>query len=161
MLPHYQRILVPMDLSLNSIQAFKHAIMLARHNDSRLHLLHVIPEVDAAMRSYIEAMLVKGSLDRFEHDHEEKAIKTLQQKLKDFAAQELTDHPEDFERIDSFEVLHGNPITRILQVADRIEADMVVMGAHSKGEIHYPFLGHTAEKVLRKSMRPVMIIPTT
>ncbi|MBN2643885.1 MAG: universal stress protein [Desulfuromonadaceae bacterium] len=159
MLPHYQHILVPMDLSPNSIQAFKHAIMLARHNDSRLHLLHVIPEVDAAMRSYIEAMLVKGSLDRFEHGHEDKARETLQDELKSFAARELADHPEDLNRIDTFEVLHGNPITQILQTAERVDADVVVMGAHSKGQLEYAFLGRTAEKVLRKSVRPVLVIP--
>lgn len=159
MLPNYQHILVPMDLSPNSVNAFKHAVMIARRNNAKLHLLNVVPEVDAAMRSYISAMMIKGDLVRMEHEQEDRARKILQQELKDFAAEELKDHPEDLDRIETFEVLHGDPVNKILLEAERINADMIVMGSHSKGSVHYPTLGSTAKRVLRKTVRPALVIP--
>jgi len=159
MLPNYKNILVPTDLSHNAVHAFKHAIMMARRNKAQLHLLHVIPEVDASMRSYISAMMLKGSLDRFETEHEDQALLTLQKELKEFAEQELADHPEDLQRVASIQVVHGHPVAKILQTADQLNADVIVMGSHGKGPVEYAFLGSTAEKVLRKSKRPVFVIP--
>ncbi|BCR04120.1 universal stress protein [Desulfuromonas versatilis] len=159
MLPNYSNILVATDLSQNSVHAFKHAVMMARRNQAKIHLLHVVPEVDASMRAYISAMMVKGSLDKFEAQHEEEARQEIQKRLKKFAEDELADHPEDLQRIASIEVSHGHPVAKILQVADQNKIDVIVMGSHGKGAIEHAFLGSTTEKVLRKSKRPVFVIP--
>jgi nucleotide-binding universal stress UspA family protein len=159
MLPNYKDILVATDLTPNSVQAFKHAVMMARRNKANIHLLHVIPEVDPNMRSYISAMMLKGSLEKFDTQHEEEARQVIRERLKKFAADELADHPEDLERVTSVDVLHGDPVARILQTADRLQVDVIVMGTHGKGAMEYTFLGSVAEKVLRKTRRPVFIVP--
>jgi len=159
MLPNYSNILATTDLTSTAVQAFKHAVMMARRNNANIHLLHVVPEVDPTMRSYVSAMMAKGSLEKFDSQHEEEARQEIQRRLEAFARGELADHPEDLKRVKSIEVLHGNPVARILQTADRVEADVIVMGTHSKGQLEYTFLGSVAEKVLRKSRRPVFIVP--
>ncbi len=159
MLPNYSNILVPTDLSANSVLAFKHAVMMARRNKAKIHLLHVVPDVDASMRSYISAMFPKGSLDKFESQHEDEARKEIERRLKSFAEEELADHPEDLERVVSILVEHGHPVLQILQAADRVNADAIVMGSHGKGTIEHAFLGSTTEKLLRKTKRPVFVIP--
>ncbi len=159
MLPNYKDILVATDLTPNAVQAFKHAVMMARRNKANIHLLHVVPEVDPSMRSYISAMMLKGSLDKFDTQHEEEARQEIRERLKKFAEDELADHPEDLERVTSVDVLHGNPVARILQTADRLQIDVIVMGTHGKGAMEYSFLGSVAEKVLRKTRRPVFIVP--
>jgi nucleotide-binding universal stress UspA family protein len=159
MLPNYKEILVATDLTPNAVQAFKHAVMMARRNKANIHLLHVVPEVDPSMRSYISAMMLKGSLEKFDTQHEEEARQEIRDRLKKFAADELADHPEDLERVTSVDVLHGDPVARILQTADRLQIDVIVMGTHGKGAMEYSFLGSVAEKVLRKTRRPVFIVP--
>jgi nucleotide-binding universal stress UspA family protein len=57
------------------------------------------------------------------------------------------------------EVHHGDPASMILGVADRLDVDMIVLGSHSKGKLHYAFLGSVAEKILRKTHRVVVIVP--
>ena len=47
----------------------------------------------------------------------------------------------------------------ILDVADRLDADMIILGSHTKGRLHYAFLGSVAEKILRKTHRTVVIVP--
>jgi nucleotide-binding universal stress UspA family protein len=52
-------------------------------------------------------------------------------------------------------------VVKILEAADRLQVDVIVLGAHGKGLIEYAFLGSTTERVLRKSKRPVFVIPIT
>lgn len=159
MLPNYENILYATDLTPNSEYAFKHAVLLARKSPAKIHLLHVIPEVDAGVRSYVSAVMGAGQLEKFETQHENEARSEIKRKLEKFAREELADHPEDFKNIDSIEVLHGHPVSQILQTAERLNADVIVMGTHGKGALEHTFLGSVTEKVLRRSKRPVFVIP--
>jgi nucleotide-binding universal stress UspA family protein len=159
MLPSYQHILFATDRTPNSEHAFKHAILLARHSNAKIHILHVIPQVDASFRSYVSAVMGQGKLEEFEGQHEENALNLIKKKLEDFTKRELKDYPEDLKNIDDIEVIHGHPVTKILQTAVRLSADVIVMGTHGKGALEHTFLGSVAEKVLQKAKRPVFTIP--
>jgi nucleotide-binding universal stress UspA family protein len=103
--------------------------------------------------------MAEGSLDQFESRNEEDALQEIRRRLKKFADDELASHPEDLERVATIEVAHGHPVVKILETADRLNVDVIVMGAHGKGLIEHAFLGSTTEKVLRKTSRPVFVIP--
>lgn len=160
MLPHYKNILVTTDFSANSALAFRHAVMLARHNDATIHMLHVVPEIDSSMRSYLSAAMgdEKG-LDHFEKLNDSQARQKLKDELDHFAGEELTDHPEDLERFAGSVVVHGDTVSKILETAEEVNSDVIVMGTHGKGAIEHAFLGSVAEKVLQRSRRPVFVIP--
>lgn len=159
MLPYYQRILVTTDFTPNSEFAFKHAVMLARHNNAKIFLLHVLPQVDSTMRSYISSILGESQLDELEHSNMERARDDLKASLDSFAKKELAAFPEDLARFAGAEVAIGHPVIKILEVADRLDVDLIVMGTHGKGVIEHAFLGSVAEKVLKKSTRPVFVVP--
>ncbi len=159
MIPQYKTVLYATDLSDNAAHAFRHAIGIARTFNARIHILHVLPEVDAAVMNYVSTVMGKDKLADFEVVHKEEIKDEIRQRLHQFAKDELADHPEDVDRISGVEVHHGSPIVEILAAADRINADMIVMGTHSKGALKYAFLGSVAEKVLRKSHRPTLVIP--
>ncbi len=159
MLPVYKTILVTTDLTPNSEHAFKHAVVVARQTDAKIHLLHVVPEIDNTFRTYVSAVMGEGKLAEFEKTHEEDAKQEVRQELEHFAHTELEDHPEDLARFAGVTVLHGHPVPQILKTADELDADLIVMGTHGKGALEYTFLGSTAEKVLRKSKRPVFVVP--
>ena len=57
MLPNIKSILLATDLSENSTEAFKHAVMLSRAGDAKIHLLHVVAEVDSGVRTYVAAVM--------------------------------------------------------------------------------------------------------
>ncbi len=159
MLPAYKNILIATDLTPNSEHAFKHAVLLARHSKAKIHLLHVVPEVDSSFRSYVSSIMGEGKLESFEAQHEDQARNKLKKELEEFTRNELANFPEDFKNIASIEIVHGRAVSQILQTADRIEADVIVMGTHGKGVLGHTFLGSVAEKVLQKSKKPVFIIP--
>ncbi len=159
MLPHYEKILVTTDFTPNSDNAFKHAVMLARQNNAKIYLLHVLPLVDSSMRSYLSSVLGESKLEDLEQSNMEKARTTLKDNLDEFAKTELKDYPEDYARFAGAEVAAGHPVVKILETADRLDVDVIVMGTHGKGLLEHAFLGSTAEKVLKKSPRPVFAIP--
>jgi nucleotide-binding universal stress UspA family protein len=159
MLPSYNKILVTTDLTPNAEFAFKHAVMLARHNGAKIYLLHVLPQVDSSMRSYLSAVLGESRLEGFEKSNMEKAQDDLKRTLDDFAKQELASFPEDLARFAGTEVVTGHPVIKILETADRLDVDLIVMGTHGKGAIEQAFLGSVAEKVLKKSKRPMFVVP--
>ena len=159
MLPNYRNILYATDLTQNSQYAFKHAVLLARTSQAKIHLLHIVPEIDAGFRTYVSTIMGQGMLESFEAKHEEEAHKDLKARLEQFIQDELADRPEDLKNIASIEVVHGDAVAKILMVADKLDADVIVMGTHGKGAITHAFLGSVAEKVLRKTKRPVFVIP--
>lgn len=159
MLPAYQDILVATDFTPNSDHAFKHAVMLARLHQAKIHLIHVVAQVDTSMRSYISAVMGQDQLEELEQSHEQEAHATLKKQLHDFAEKELAEFPDDLKRFAGAEVFTGNPVSCILTEAARLNADVIVMGTHSKGALEHAFLGSVAEKVLQKSNRPIFVIP--
>jgi len=159
MLPNYKNILYATDLTPNSEYAFKHAVMMARRSKAKIHILHVVPEIDAGFRSYVSAVMGAGNLESFEDQHEQQARNDLKKRLETFAHEELEDHPEDLKNIAAIEVVHGHAVSEILLAADRSDAEVIVMGTHGKGTKGHTFLGSVAEKVLHKSRIPVFVIP--
>lgn len=159
MLPAYKAILVPTDLSHNSANAFKHAVMLARQNGAQIHLLHVVQQVDSAMRGYISAVMGDARLEEFEVKHQQDAQVILKKELDKFAKDELAAFPDDLARFAGAEVLIGDPVVKILEQANQLNVDVIVMGAHSKGALEHAFLGSVTERVLKKANRPVFVVP--
>jgi len=159
MIPKYRRILYATDLTPNAAHAFRHAIAVARSHGAAITLLHVLPEIEPAVLNYVSTVMGEARLSDLEHAHTEEVRDEIRKKVHEFAKQELLDSPEDLERIRDVEIHHGNPVAQILEVSDRIGADLIVLGSHGKGRIKYAFLGSVAEKVLRKTSRPVLIVP--
>ncbi|GGR03216.1 universal stress protein [Deinococcus ruber] len=49
----------------------------------------------------------------------------------------------------------------ILQVANDLEAELIVMGAHGRQEAPHPVLGRTVQQVMRAAVVPVQVVPGT
>lgn len=157
MIPEYKTILYATDLSPNAAQAFRHAVSLARHYDGRIHILHVLPNVDSAVVNYVSTVMGEGRLGAFEVEHKREVVEEIERRIARFAEEELPDHPEDRGRVAEIRVAHGDPAAQILEAAEEVDADLIVVGSHGKGRLRHVFLGTVAERVLRKSRRPVFV----
>jgi len=160
MIPKYQRILVAHDLTANADNAFRHAVGLARCHEATVFLVHVVSKIDPSVRGYVSAVLGRGALEEFENRNEGEALAEMKSELQKFAHRELGNDPKEMERLDHVEVFVGDPAAGILKEADDHDVDLIVLGSHSQeGVFDYTFLGSVAEKVLRKSRRPVFVVP--
>ena len=121
-------------------------------------ILHIIegasPNAVKALTFYLKEEYLKEILE----DGVTHTIERIKNRLKIFCDKELADDLEFAEKITSIEVYRGFPEEEILKKADAFNCDAIIMGAHEKGIAH-TFLGTVAKRVLRRSRKPVFIIP--
>jgi nucleotide-binding universal stress UspA family protein len=49
----------------------------------------------------------------------------------------------------------------ILNQADTLDADLIVMGAHVHGAMYHLLVGSVTEGVLKRTSRPVLLVPSS
>ena len=159
MLPTIKNILYLTDLSKNSAYVFRYAVQLARTFDAKITVLHVLKKIDPAMEIPILVHIGEEAYQKLIEEKEQDIIKGIKDRLQEFTEKELQDDPEGTNRVSAILVYEGNPVAEILETANKLNSDLVVMGDHSKGILAHTFLGSTAERLLRHIRRPVLVVP--
>jgi nucleotide-binding universal stress UspA family protein len=57
-------------------------------------------------------------------------------------------------------LLEGEVADAILMEASKLDVDIIVVGSHRHGAMHQLLMGSVSEVVLRRSERPILVIPT-
>jgi nucleotide-binding universal stress UspA family protein len=144
-----RRILCPVDFSDVSRDAFGRALAVARVYRAELTALHVLP-----LPSPVPAVPFgpegPGPFG-FEILDRTKALTELTRFAGADAAEEVTLREEVVEA----GVVHKE----ILLQASRTAADLIVMGTHGRSGVDHLVLGSVAEKTLRTSPLPVLVVP--
>jgi nucleotide-binding universal stress UspA family protein len=159
MLPKIKRILYTTDLSPNSKYAFSYAINSAIQHDAKLIILHVLEPVSAAVRTQMESYLDEERMRKIFGEKITYTIELIEKRLKKFCKEELAGDLQAEDRVQSIEVCEGFPPDEILEKANKLDCDAIVMGTHGKGIIANTFLGSTAKRVLRRTHKPIFVIP--
>ena len=141
-MPAIRNILVPVDFSDTSRAALRYAADLARRFDSRLHLLHVVPD------PIRQPWAVENRIGRVRRGAEARRDETVVA-LRALATEERLDPLRTTTRIAEGAAHH--------EIVDYVRAqgiDLVVMGTHGLGTLAHLFLGSVAERVVRHATCP-------
>ncbi len=143
-------ILVPVDFSPHSQAALLQACEMAQCMKQPVVVLHVVHD-PAEMPGYYTKLTKKKNLVRIE----DLAREMLDHFMEEFKAQ----HPQlkILKKADAMLVV-GLPVTRILQVAEKLDASMIVMGSQGRTGLKHMLLGSKAEQVVRLAPVPVTIV---
>jgi len=143
-MPLPSNILVPTDFSPTADRALDYAIALGAKLGARIHLVHVIgipalgvPELGLAMASAtIDALLANGQveLDRIVDEHRNQVS---------FGEAILR---------------NGDARDEVLQVANELHADLIVIGTHGRRGVARALLGSVAEAIVRLAPCPVLTV---
>lgn len=137
-----KNILVPVDFSAVSKNTEDYAVALAKVFGAQIHLLHVYRDIMPATVGP-EPWSITMSEKRVDN---EKLINKELEYLKTKYGIEV-----------KAEVETGNKAKVINATAKKVEASLIVMGVH--GGKRYRILGSTVLNTIRKTKRPVLIIP--
>ncbi len=142
----FNNVMVCTDFSVNSDFAFNYAIEVCRRSEgSSLHLLHVIPEADAQFwKTYIY---------EYDGDVDLKAKADIDQKVEEYKRR----IPDGIEF--SVAIRVGKDHQQILNYAEEIDADLIVLGRRSKNNFQKAFMGDITEKVCRSANCAVLVMP--
>jgi nucleotide-binding universal stress UspA family protein len=154
-----KRILVAKDLSRGSSNVVRYALELGSKFDAEIHVLHVMPTVDHTVLNMVAISMGPDKLAELNAMNEKDLGERTRKQLNAIIEEEAEMGQVQLSKPPQVEVHHGEAAPMILQVADRLDVDMIILGSHTKGKLHYAFLGSVAEKILRKSHRTVVIVP--
>jgi nucleotide-binding universal stress UspA family protein len=143
----YRRILVPLDGSATSRRGLTQAIALARGSGARLRLMHVVDETPML------GMLEEGmDLQPFLRDLGQRGQAILERAKRQAGRSRVA--------ADAVlgESAGGPAADRILGEAKRWRADLIVMGTHGRRGLRHVVLGSEAERVVRRSPVPVLLV---
>jgi nucleotide-binding universal stress UspA family protein len=138
-------ILVPIDFSIHSKNALKYAVPLAEKFGAAIRLVYVVePTIYPADLGFGQVVL-----PGVEEELREKGEGELQALIE----QEIGTRVQA-----SAIVRSGNPHQEILREAADQGAELIVVATHGHSGVEHMLFGSTAERVVRRSPVPVLII---
>jgi nucleotide-binding universal stress UspA family protein len=145
------RILVPLDSESNHDESLPVAKFLAKAFQAELHLLCVIPTFGTLSgEQAATSTLIPGTTSVYLDMKEGLAKQHLQGHLN-----ELNEHGFQV----SAEVGRGDPAQTIVDVADQIEADLILLSTHRKAGLDAFWARSVAPNVARQTTIPILFIP--
>jgi len=139
-------IIVPTDFSKVSYSAFQYARDLAEIMDATIHLIYVI-EINPPLLS-------KQDKERTSEDLMKSIEKQKQRELNDLVEEIRDDSSLKIVKI----IRQGTDYEEIIKYTSEINGDMIVLATHGRTGVFHKILGSVAEKVIRYSKCPVLVI---
>ncbi|SIR74132.1 universal stress protein [Natronorubrum thiooxidans] len=141
----YESILVATDGSEAAHEAVSHAVELARRFDATLYGIAVLET-----RTEYDNAIVDP--EKVRHRQREQALEALEA---------LEAAADDAGVTVETTIRSGVPYETILAYADEQDASAIVLGARGRSSFRRALLGSTADRVVRSTTRPVLLIDET
>lgn len=128
-------LLTATDLSARSDRAVERAVTIAREHGAKLTVLHVVDEG------------LPTAIADAQEEAAKKAVQAHIDAVKGDVGAEV-----------SVEVVLGRAYVDILEMSEKTEAEMIVLGLHREDVLKDMFRGTTAERVIRAGNVPVLLV---
>jgi nucleotide-binding universal stress UspA family protein len=167
-LPNIQikKILYTTDLSESAVHAYAYAVSLANLYGAGIAILHVLAEFPG--EEFITNMINTNTWNEIKKRHYSKARDQLIGKRRDhvalkevleaFSEEAKADGEAEAEVTDEVLIKPGTPAEVIVDTAQELNCDLIVMGTHGHGALADALIGSTAKWVVRNSPIPVLVI---
>jgi nucleotide-binding universal stress UspA family protein len=140
-----KKILVPIDFSHYAEYAYQWALSLAERCHAEIILFHATPPM--VHLTFPESVYF-SDLERVERE----MLADTEKRLQEFANKKGTSAAQVSTR-----ATLGEPTWEICQMAEREQADLIIMGSHGRTGLSHVLLGSVAERVVRHATCPVLV----
>jgi nucleotide-binding universal stress UspA family protein len=141
-----KRILVPVDLSPNSLRALDHAVDLAKPFKAELAVLFVVEPIYYAVPDFTGGAAAMGGV----LDEQRRSARAQLARLEQRYAKrrvKLRTHLQT-----------GTPYQAIVDTAKQLRTDLIVMATHGRTGVTHLLMGSVAERVVRLATCPVLTL---
>ena len=132
-----QNVLVPLDFSPASHAAIRFALPLLRRFGANLHLIHVLP-TDSPMSGLADLPMIEPDTE-------------INRRVKRDLGKAVKNHAH-------LHVRKGSPFAEICELARNSNIDLIVIATRGNTGLKHLTLGSTAERVVRYSPCPVLVV---
>lgn len=142
----YRNIVIATDGSENTLRAISQGIEIAKLSGAIVHALYVVDTPSTISENWTAG---KKTVYEIMRKDGEKAVSKIKElgKASGVKVKEV--------------VLDGYPGKEIIDFAENNDIDLIVMGTLGKTGLEKFLVGSIAEKVVRNSRVPVMVVPTS
>ena len=141
------KLLVAVDLSPASNKVIEAARRVALATDASVFVVHAAePEPDFMGYQAGPEIVRRQLADEYRKQH--KAVQALAESLRrdDIEATAL--------------LVQGPAASTAIEEAARLGADLIIVGSHGHGAVYDVLVGSYSAEILRKSIMPVLVVPT-
>ncbi|OMP31344.1 universal stress protein [Mangrovimonas sp. DI 80] len=139
-----KKILVPTDFSAEAENALKVAAQLARRRDGEIYLLHMLE----LPLQQVDVMNTPSELPEAMF-----FMKLAHQKFEELLSKDYLEGITVYENVQT-----DGTFSNLVDKGHEFNADLIIMGSHGTSGIKEMFIGSNAEKVVRTSDIPVLVI---
>ncbi len=152
-------ILYATDLGPHGPEVFRHAMGLSRAFKAIVHVLHVMEPLSDYAESLLSSYMSKEMRTKISSEGFEEARQEMEKRADKICKESGLTRNELEEMIGKVQAVQGVPHQAILEVAQRVAADLIIMGSHGQTVVSEMLLGSVAHKVVMKSKVPVLLVP--
>lgn len=146
------RILIPVDLDEPEVFT-REAVKLARHFDGDVYVLHVF---DPGVASYTaDQFPVIGGFQPYE-SYDPMLEENLRHAEEDAFHAFLT---QRFDHTIHPSLKEGDPASVILDDAEELDADLIILGKRRHSALERFFVGSVASQIVKRTVRPTLLLP--
>ncbi|MEK6681924.1 MAG: universal stress protein [Nitrospirota bacterium] len=137
----YKSILVPFDGSEFSKKALDRACKLSKIDNAEITLLYVIPRYEEMIEFFKSESIKKSLLDE--------AHKIIDEAKKIASKRDASIKTE---------IQEGQAADKIIEAANRLKIDLIVLGTHGWRGVNKAIMGSTTERVILNAACPVLVV---
>lgn len=152
MQPQISKIVYATDMSDSSRLAFQYALSLAQKYEATITIVHILRDLP----SYMETMSGRDfDTDKLINESKQ----ALNKEVVSFCEAETCNLENGSDLIGEIIVDHGEPGWRVIEIAEKSGADLIVLGQHGRTALtDLMLMGGTARKVVNHSKIPVLTV---
>ncbi|MGH8353490.1 MAG: universal stress protein [Pseudomonas sp.] len=152
-------ILYATDLGLYAPYVLQHALALSRAFNAELYVVHAVEPLGLFAESVLQTYLDEDTLKELRSKGLSTVMASIEQRVLEGFRDELGEAQQDLGIIRTVRVLQGDPPQVILDEAQKLGVDLLVVGSHSHGTALHTPLGRTAARLVQLSEAPVYLVP--
>ncbi|ALC15186.1 nucleotide-binding universal stress protein, UspA family [Desulfuromonas soudanensis] len=158
MIPQIKTIAYATGLGTGAPYVFRYALSLARQYDAKIEIVCGMAPLNTQAQRIADTYLGDKKSDEFHRQARERVKGEIKNQVEAMCRSAIIDDPDGFKYVGTINVIEATPDQAVLQCAQRVGADVIVMGTHRRTMDQGALLGSCAVKVLHKSTIPVFLV---
>lgn len=152
-------ILLATDLSVFTACVLQHGCELAKKHNSKLVVAHAIEPLGTLGHALLHAYLNPKTTRQLTTTGLDAMVQEVKAQVIDALTDEYMEGDTHLLELGEVIVQAGAPVDVILQAAEDVQADLIILGSHSPDPHNFSYIGTVAQKVLNNAKVPVYVVP--
>lgn len=158
MLPKINKILYATGMGAGAPYVYRYALEMARQHDAKIIAVSALEALSPFARNLVEVHIPAAQQQEITSAARQEAKERLMARIGQLCAKESAGDARFDELLDEIRIEEGQPAQVVLDVAQEMDVDLIIMGSHRHTVLEDAVLGSTTHKVLHKANRPVLVV---